>query len=556
MEETTCTRAKPLCPSEKKSPGESISIPDCTLSDALIAKILSYTVETTRDLASLRRVSKAWYSSALPLVLRSGVVLDSFKYNDGWDFSLDLGREYTIEYNEDKCVWRSDDFLDMNEFLNKYEKKPVREGVAFVDGMVPNDLHDALMKAINTFAKKNEIDYHPNSNNILRDIVHPSLYPFVDGISPTTKSILDIPPVTSVLGGGEDYSFHDKTKDYWGRPYEASQFQLLPTYFDIGVDGNCKICDYINNLLPRAENEMLYSLLADLFSYALPLFESVLTYGRTIRPLLCDCTYDNDDMEHASLRGTRLQVITKIVDYELAPGETYEGVWHVEGMSHEEIVATALYYIDKDEDIKGGDILFKRAFNQREQNLMENVFNGQDNRSSQMDTILRDGLIPLGQVKTIPRRLLVFPNSHVHKVTKIENVKAEDNTDRKPKRAKKDHDVIREPRAEPGQAEDGTTCDHGLTNDNEENDNGHKPDQVKIEDAPARAGNKQKRRVIVFFLINPSRRIVSTREVPIQQEPIGSMSREDAVKYQLDLMRERKYAKQNWNVREIHLCEH
>ena len=51
-----------------------------------------------------------------------------------------------------------------------------------------------------------------------------------------------------------------------------------------------------------------------------------------------------------SLRGRRLQVVTKIVDYELAPGETYEGVWHVEGMSHEEIVATAIYFIDRDED--------------------------------------------------------------------------------------------------------------------------------------------------------------------------------------------------------------
>ena len=35
-----------------------------------------------------------------------------------------------------------------------------------------------------------------------------------------------------------------------------------------------------------------------------------------------------------------VQVITKIVDYELEPGQTYEGVWHVEGMSHENIIST------------------------------------------------------------------------------------------------------------------------------------------------------------------------------------------------------------------------
>ena len=33
-----------------------------------------------------------------------------------------------------------------------------------------------------------------------------------------------------------------------------------------------------------------------------------------------------------NLCGQKLQVITKIVDYELKPGQSHEGVWHVEGM--------------------------------------------------------------------------------------------------------------------------------------------------------------------------------------------------------------------------------
>jgi len=55
----------------------------------------------------------------------------------------------------------------------------------------------------------------------------------------------------------------------------------------------------------------------------------------------------------------------KNVDYELATSDTYEGVWHVEELSHEEIVATALYF-ERDEDIKGGIILFKRALQKDE----------------------------------------------------------------------------------------------------------------------------------------------------------------------------------------------
>eukprot|EP00980_Cylindrotheca_fusiformis_P022510 scaffold9384_cov64-Cylindrotheca_fusiformis.AAC.1 len=167
-------------------------------------------------------------------------------------------------------------------------------------------------------------------------------------------------------------------------------------------------------------------------------------------------------------------------------------------MSHEEIVATAIYFIDRDEEIEGGNILFKRAFHKRE---AEYIFSSVDqSRPDSLESIIDDGLHPLGQVETIPGRLLVFPNSHVHKVTKLEN-------------------------ALPAADGDGTT--------------------------------KKKRRIIVFFLINPEQRIVSTREVPVQQEHAGgSMTWAEACEHRLELMKERKFTKQDWNVREIELCEH
>jgi len=71
-----------------------------------------------------------------------------------------------------------------------------------------------------------------------------------------------------------------------------------------------------------------------------------------------------DDIEekYRSLRGQRLQVITKSVDYELEPGQSYKGSWHVKGMSHKEIVDIALYIVHRDTKIVGGDIAFKQAF--------------------------------------------------------------------------------------------------------------------------------------------------------------------------------------------------
>jgi hypothetical protein len=66
-----------------------------------------------------------------------------------------------------------------------------------------------------------------------------------------------------------------------------------------------------------------------------------------------------------------------------------------------------------------------------------------------------------------------------------------------------------------------------------------------------------KRRIIVFFLVNPEKRITSTREIPPQQmEHGGGMTLEEARKHRMELMEERKYTKQDWNVREIQLCEH
>eukprot|EP00980_Cylindrotheca_fusiformis_P013385 scaffold3410_cov141-Cylindrotheca_fusiformis.AAC.28 len=417
------------------------------------------------------------------------------------------------------CDAKTESHLPLDALWSKCQERHIREGVAIADGIVPIGLHHNLMSQIDNFIKNQEIvDYHPHSNGIVRDIVHPAIYSYVKGVSPLLKPEEEMRSLPSILGpSGEENS---SGLDYWGRAYEASaKYQWLPTYFDIGVDGNCTICDYINNIVPRAKHEDLYASLGQLFSQALPLIESVYSYCRIVkeqhlRSAEGEVEYDNSPIEEieevpVSLRGKQVQVVTKIVDYELSPGQTYEGVWHVEGMSHEEIVATAIYFIDRDEEIEGGNILFKRAFHKREaQYIFSTVDQG---RPDKLEKIIHEGLHPLGQVETIQGRLLVFPNSHVHKVTKLETVL---------------------PAADAGNGDE----------------NARKKRRIMT---------KKTRRIIVFFLINPERRIVSTREVPVQQEHAGgSMTWAEACEHRLELMKERKFTKQDWNVREIELCEH
>ena len=61
------------------------------------------------------------------------------------------------------------------------------------------------------------------------------------------------------------------------------------------------------------------------------------------------------------------------------------------------------------------------------------------------------------------------------------------------------------------------------------------------------------RRIVVFFVVNPERRIIGTEDIEPMQSTI---TRAMAKRSRLELMAERKYDKQKLNVRDIELCEH
>lgn len=358
------------------------------------------------------------------------------------------------------------------------------DGVAYADKLVGAALRGRLLKGVEQLAKKEAVDYHPGSGTRVRDLVHPSLYPYVRGKS----KLLGAAPAASVA----------PKYDRWGRAYEDSNYQWLPSQFHVGKDGAVEIRSYINNLAPAYE--ALYADLAKLFACALPLVESVLGYVQRMR------FYVNDDsqIEHEGelpegthrpiakfpprkLRGRELQVIPKIVEYKLARGETHEGVWHVEGMSHEHVVATCVYVLSRDKDLEGGELEFKRACTVEEAGTL---FWGMDQlRPAPAQKLAEAAQVPLGKLPTPEGRLFVFPNSHIHKLDALFTTRR----------------------------------------------------------AAAR------RRVIVFWIVDPDVPIVSTRDVAPQQ---AAMKRAEALRIRLALMKERKRHKANFNVRAISLCEH
>ena len=394
-----------------------------------------------------------------------------------------------------------------SDLWNKYQQRNVSEGVFIVDGIISNEFRNRMIQTIDHFKEQSVVDYHPNSRDIVRDLVHPALYSYVEDVSNIVGKPSDVPPYfvpDNDMGNRQVDQSRVEGKDFWGRDYETSKYQWLPTYFDISNDGSCHICDYINNIVPASSHRQLYEILEGLFERILPCIESVFSYVQEVSSQIRKegdghVEYDASDIEaidekYCSLRGQRLQVITKIVDYELKAGESYEGVWHVEGMSHEEIVCTAVYILEKDSTLQGGDIEYKRAFHEQEASYI--FSNVTQTRHDEVEDIIANGLLPLGKVEGFNGRLIVFPNSHVHRVTNLRNIATE-------------------------------------------------------------SDSYSKRRIIVFFLVNPMKRILSTREIPPQQkEAGGSMTRELAMEHRLELMRERKFKKQDWNVRTIELCEH
>ncbi len=42
-------------------------------------------------------------------------------------------------------------------------------------------------------------------------------------------------------------------------------------------------------------------------------------------------------------------------------------------------------------------------------------------RRMHVEKFLHEGTIPLGQVETLSKRMIAFPNSHIHTVTTLEN---------------------------------------------------------------------------------------------------------------------------------------
>ncbi|KGO68163.1 Protein of unknown function DUF4246 [Penicillium italicum] len=465
-------------------------------------------------------------------------------------------------------------------------------GVIKSDTAVSKEIQKSLKEAVKPLENTPEKDYHPGSDDKVVDLVHPSLFPVIYGqtrVLPDRVIGIDdclgsvgqgeLVPVPSsqscgpVLNSRHQYHSEEQICAF------SDKFQWLPCDVEIDDDASCRIVSYINSAHP-VHHKPLYEVVEKIIARAIPLWNRSLSvilhprieyseveYGEHPQPEPVQPEGDDyDEDEYWELReqwestrpiippepasfeprkekfsadlreqfpSKKLQIIVKLANIELSPDKPeYEGgSWHIEGQLNERICATAIYYYDS-ENITDNSLAF------RQRGMMDMLEIGYEQGQFGFlqavfgfgDEVDGSGDNPditqdLGAVACKEGRLLTFPNTVQHRVSPFSLVD------------------------------------------------------------PSKPGH---RKILALFLVDPHRRIISSANVPPQQEDWGYerqnavnlalaslplelqdivqddldpvMTMEKAKEYRLELMKERGHrsGKQNqhFETGDFNLCEH
>ncbi|MFJ3668201.1 DUF4246 domain-containing protein [Streptomyces sp. NPDC090106] len=142
------------------------------------------------------------------------------------------------------------------------------DGVWQSDTLIDADLRSRLREAVRVLEEvpEAEKDWHPGSDGQVLDLVHPSLF-----------------CLTREASGAPEQAWHNPT-DRYSRYEFSEKFQWLPTDVDVNDEGDAAFRSYVNNVHPETHSE-LAAVLPDLLGRMRPLLENVLTDLRHPRPL-------------------------------------------------------------------------------------------------------------------------------------------------------------------------------------------------------------------------------------------------------------------------------
>ncbi len=379
----------------------------------------------------------------------------------------------------------------------------------------PSQISDELCEALKEGTRRlerGEPDWHPGSKQQVRDLVHPSLFCYVKGVSPLGEDPATV-ATEIIIQSTESESKNNESETKViapTLPLDKTKtdvvFKWLPADFTVqrteDEDGHTKYAvnfeTYINNL-DRDMYPELYQVIGGIMGRFIPMFRRVLLACQHKDRIKDLPEYDSDNT--ASFFENGGQVIVKMANIELTPDNPKYpgGSWHLEGLAEEEIVATGIYYYDL-ENVTDSFLEFRSSTNheaieysQGQYRYVDMHYPVEDYTGEDQFDADKSTAVYLDKVKTEEDLCLVFPNFLQHHV--------------------------------PGfSLRDKTRPGH--------------------------------RKILVFFLIHPGHRVLSTKHVPEQQ---SMMKLEDAKIYRELLMFQRKYKvddQNNFFERSFSLCEH
>jgi uncharacterized protein Smg (DUF494 family) len=153
-------------------------------------------------------------------------------------------------------------------------------GALYYDNFLPEILSQSIEQHLDALLHEKSVDLHPGSDGQVVDLIHPSLFPFIKGLTQVSDE--------------NEFSRCVKVN---------GAYSWLPSEFHVDENGAVTIGSYINNLDQNQFPELYFDI-AQTFQTILPMFETKLS---------------------RSLRSSTLQVIVKAAYYFIPPGETYEG---------------------------------------------------------------------------------------------------------------------------------------------------------------------------------------------------------------------------------------
>ncbi|MER6155209.1 DUF4246 domain-containing protein [Streptomyces sp. NPDC001868] len=407
------------------------------------------------------------------------------------------------------------------------------DGVWQSDTLVDEQLGSRLREAVRVLEQVPEAarDWHPGSDGQVLDLVHPSLFCLVREVS-----------------GAPEQAWKNST-DRYSRYEFSEKFQWLPTDVDVSDDGDVAFRSYVNNVHPETHRE-LASVLPDLFARMRPLLENVLTDLRHPRPLRIQAdpygwydskpeypdksSYSDDGAYAEAVRAwetaqddwweNRRPAVPDAPEFNSPELPDESARVDLRGRRLQVIVKLATIHLTPDKpEYGGGSWHVEGMLNERivstaiyywdSENITESRLSfraalddpdyeqNDDNGLREVYGLEDEDALNqmLGSAATPAGRCLAFPNILQHRVSPFRLM---------------DH-------TRPGY-----------------------------------------RKILAFFLVDPSEKIVSTSDVPPQQpwSDTSTMTLDQAKEYREQLMRERKFFVDEHNEqlyeREFSLCEH